>query len=315
MRPLAIVRRVWLACSIAAAPCAFLLPAADPVSDTAATEGPAPAPRLIEAPGSPLHNLIQVSPRLYSGSEPIGSEGFARLQEMGVTTVVSVDGAPPDAATAREFGLRYVHIPFGYDGIGREQQAALTRVMRDLAGPIYVHCHHGRHRGPAGAAICAMADGALDHAGAEQLLKLAHTSPDYAGLYRDVASFIPLAADADLPELIESAPLEPLTMVMARNGRLYDELIARQKQQWAYDTSKPVEAPQHTALLLSEEFREAGRGLSAGYGEEFRVLMKSAEEAALVLSDQLKAGNTEVADRRLNALEAACNGCHAAYRN
>jgi protein tyrosine phosphatase (PTP) superfamily phosphohydrolase (DUF442 family) len=272
-------------------------------------------PRLMEAPDSPLHNLIQVSPRLYSGSEPVGSEAFARLKEMGVTTIVSVDGAPPDVTTAKEFGIRYVHVPFGYDGIGKDAAASLTRVMRDIEGPVYVHCHHGKHRGPAAAAICAMADGTLDHAGGERLLKLAQTSPDYAGLYRDVAGFTPPAADAELPELVQSAPLEPLTAAMGRAGRLFDELTARQKAKWAYNESRPDEAPQHTALLLAEELRESGRNLSSGYGDDFVMLLTSAEEAAFAISEQLKAGDMPAADSKLMSLQTACNECHVSYRN
>lgn len=289
-----------------------LFGAADP--DVAAQQD-ARLPRLIEEPESPLHHVIQVSPRLYSGSEPVGSEAFAKLKEMGITTVVSVDGATPDVATAREFGIRYVHIPFGYDGISREDAASLTRVMRDVKGPIYIHCHHGKHRGPAGAAICAMADGTLDHAGGERLLKLAETSPDYAGLYRDVARFELPPADAELPELVEVAGIEPMVAVMARMGRLSDELKARQGDGWRQNAVTPDQWPHQTALLLAEELREAGRNLSDGYGDEFVAMMKECEEAAMDVSEALNAGQADRADSQLTAMHAACGRCHRDYRN
>ncbi|MEM6655987.1 MAG: hypothetical protein AAF596_09305, partial [Planctomycetota bacterium] len=79
------------------------------------------------------------------------------LYRQGVRTLVSVDGARPDVALAAEHGLRYVHVPFGYDGIPREARLALTRVARDRQGGVYVHCHHGRHRGPAAAVVVARA--------------------------------------------------------------------------------------------------------------------------------------------------------------
>lgn len=289
-----------------------LFGAADP---DAGTEESTQFPRLVEEPESPLHHLIQVSPRLYSGSEPVGSEAFAKLKAMGITTVVSVDGATPDVATAKEFGIRYVHIPFGYDGIGREDAASLTRVMRDVEGPIYVHCHHGKHRGPAGAAICAMAEGSLDHAGGERLLKLAETSPDYAGLYRDVARFELPAADAELPELVEVAKIEPMVAVMARVGRLSDELKARQGDSWKQNAATPDEAPHQTALLLAEEMREAGRNLSDGYGDDFVAIMKECEEAAMGVSEALKRGEADKANSQFKVMQAACGRCHQEYRN
>ena len=74
-------------------------------------------PRLgaVDAPG--LHNVYRLTDKLLSGSGPEGDEGFASLQQLGVKTVLSVDGARPDVARARRFGLRYVHLPIGYDGV------------------------------------------------------------------------------------------------------------------------------------------------------------------------------------------------------
>ena len=54
------------------------------------------------------------------GAEPHEDVAFAELAELGVRTVVSVDGAKPQADAARHHGLRYVHIPIGYDGVSEE---------------------------------------------------------------------------------------------------------------------------------------------------------------------------------------------------
>ncbi len=105
----------------------------------------------LEAAG--VHNLFRVSDRVYSGSTPDGDAGFAALERLGVKTIISVDGARPDAEAAARHGIRYVHLPFGYDGIPRDKAVALVRVARDSPGPVYVHCHHGKHRGPAAVAI------------------------------------------------------------------------------------------------------------------------------------------------------------------
>src|SRR5262245_33238393 len=62
-----------------------------------------------------LHNVFRLSAKLYSGSVPEGETGFCSLCSLGVRTIISVDGARPDVATAHRFGLLYVHLPFGYD--------------------------------------------------------------------------------------------------------------------------------------------------------------------------------------------------------
>src|SRR5215475_14398645 len=73
----------------------------------------------VEAPG--LHNVYRLTEKLLSGSSPEGDEGFASLQRLGVKTIISVDGMRPDLERAHRFGMRYVHLPIGYDGVPKEQ--------------------------------------------------------------------------------------------------------------------------------------------------------------------------------------------------
>jgi hypothetical protein len=140
-----------------------------------------------EYPG--LHNVFRVSEKLYSGAAPEGEEGFASLRALGIGTVITVDGARPDVVTARRFALRYVHLPFGYEGCPTPRALEITRAVRDLPGAVYLHCHHGKHRSPAAAALVHIA---LDGASNEQavaFMKRAGTSAGYLGLYQDAASF------------------------------------------------------------------------------------------------------------------------------
>ena len=82
-----------------------------------------------------------------------GPKDCAELARLGVKTIVNVDGATPKLEMAQKYGLDYIHIPIGYDGITAEQSAAMVRVMREREGPFYFHCHHGKHRGPTAAAV------------------------------------------------------------------------------------------------------------------------------------------------------------------
>src|SRR4051794_15740036 len=78
-------------------------------------ETPSEDIRPLEVEG--LHNVFRVSARVYSGSVPEGDEGFASLHSLGIKTVISVDGMQPDVEAAGRYGLGYVHLPFGYDGV------------------------------------------------------------------------------------------------------------------------------------------------------------------------------------------------------
>ncbi len=137
-----------------------------------------------------LTKSVRASDSIYSGSEPAGDAAFAALARLGVKTIVSVDGARPDVDAAHKAGLRYIHIPIGYDGIPEPAAAALTRAGRDAEKPIYVHCHHGRHRGPAAAAIACIGIGETRGNDAPAILGLAGTGKEYAGLWRDVEAFM-----------------------------------------------------------------------------------------------------------------------------
>ncbi len=106
---------------------------------------------------------------------------------MGVRSIVSVDGAKPDVEMARAYGMRYVHLPHGYDGIPPARAESLAKAVSELQGPIYIHCHHGRHRSPAAASVACVSAGLIAADQALDVLKLAGTSKNYIGLYSSVA--------------------------------------------------------------------------------------------------------------------------------
>ena len=264
---------------------------------------------------SGVHNVLQVSDRIYSGGEPQGEEAFAELAKLGIKTVVSVDGARPAVESARKHGLRYVHIPIGYDGVPTAASSALTRLVRTTEGPIFIHCHHGNHRGPAAAAIACQAEGSADASSASRILETAGTSKNYSGLWRDVTAFTPPADDANLPPLVETADVGSLAAAMARLDRGFDNLKLCRDARWSAPADHPDLVPLREAALVREELREAARNLSQGYDEQFRQWLTRAENLAVELEAALQAGETERASERVKSLEASCQECHAKYRN
>src|SRR5687767_11422743 len=73
-----------------------------------------------------LPNAVQLHAKVISGGSPDGEAGFAELKELGVQTLISVDGAKPDVKRAEKYGLRYVHLPHGYDGVPQQRAKELA---------------------------------------------------------------------------------------------------------------------------------------------------------------------------------------------
>jgi len=285
---------------------------ANSLQATAKTLPPKPS----NPPG--IHNLQKVSDRIYSGSEPEGEAGFQSLQGLGIKTIVSVDGAKPQLELAHKHHLRYVHIPIGYDGVPNDAGAALARLIRDAEPPIYIHCHHGQHRGPAAAAIACIAAGSIDNKQAIRVLERSGTSKNYAGLWRDVEKYSPPSTDAELPQLVETAQVDSLTAAMSQVDRAYDNLKLCRDARWSAPSVHPDLVPAQEAILLQEGLHEAARNLDnhqKQFDETFKTWLTDAESLATGLQASLAAKNATAADRQLISLEQACKKCHTNYRD
>lgn len=271
----------------------------------------APPAQQIEA--SPLHPLYALSSQLYTGSRPATEKDFAALARMGIETLVSVDGALPQVELARRHGLRYVHIPLPYSGISREAVLQLVAVMQQRRGPVYIHCHHGRHRGPAAAAIAARCQGTFSPAQAEEFLDQAGTGKEYPGLWRDVRNLEPLSTEerqalSQVP-LVETVEQETLAASMARIEMLWSELEALHKQD--EDSSQPFPAADFAAksVLLAEEFQESARLPS-----DVAALRQGLRETAGLARELSAALETSQRSELLRRVGSRCVSCHADHR-
>ena len=146
-----------------------------------------------------LHNVFRLSENIVSGGEPHGEDALKKIADMGVKTILSVDGKVPDEALAAKYGLRYVHVPIQYSGIDVPARLHIAKTFRELEGPFYVHCFHGKHRGPAAAAIGRMVlDGATREQAVAEMRQWCGTSGKYAGLYETIARApLPTPEDTD----------------------------------------------------------------------------------------------------------------------
>ncbi len=269
--------------------------------------------RTIENPS--LQNLIQVSENLYSGGEPVGESGFQTLSKLGIRTIISVDGARPDLQRAEERALRYVHIPVGYDGISEEASLSIVRAIQEAPKPIYIHCHHGIHRGPAAAAIALLASDECDPETAIQFMKDAGTSEDYAGLWRDVRTFTPPASDTPLPELVSVAPVGDMANAMSIIDRAYDNLKRFRDNDWQTPEDHADLSATQEALILKETLRETARTLSHDYGHSFTKQLAAAESIAGELETALLAKDPKTPYTKMQSLKRSCVQCHREFRD
>jgi hypothetical protein len=279
---------------------------------------------LADPPG--IHNLFRLATNLYSGSVPDGEQGFAALAELGVKSIITVDGAKPDLESARKFGMRYVHLPHGYDGIGSNVQVQLAKAAEVLPGPIYVHCHHGKHRGPAAAAIICMAREGWSPRQAEAWLASAGTATNYSGLYEVVRHFQKptveqlKAASVDLPE---TSPVPGLVDAMIEIDARWEALKAARAASYQAPPNHPDLRPANEVVILWEHYREAQRlPDSAQRGADFLDRLTTAERQAIAAEQLLRQFDSSKSpdvraqlDKAFDAMAKTCASCHKAYRD
>jgi len=94
--------------------------------------------------------FAQMTPMLYRGAQPTPSQ-LAALRDLGVKSIVSfVDDSAvvrAEVAAAAPLGLDVHNYPFS--GLEAPNPALLRHIidsMREMKGPIYIHCRLGRDR-------------------------------------------------------------------------------------------------------------------------------------------------------------------------
>ncbi len=273
----------------------------------------------------PPENLHEVSKGVYSGASPEGDEGFEALAQLGVKTVISVDGAKPEVDIARKHGLRYVHLPIGYDGVPQERGAELAKALEELPGPVYIHCHHGQHRGPAAAVVACVVAGKINNEQAVRVMKEMGTGEQYQGLWAAAKAAKPAdpgALRSLSVQYREVAPIPPLAEAMVDIDVAFDNLQLCRKNNWLTPKDHPDVTAAHEALKIREVAFELARTDDCrGRPEDFRRMLEAMRKASSDLQDLLQRttdpGDQDRAawDRTLGLLRQSCADCHKTYRN
>lgn len=292
------------------------------LNNPVAAARPAPAPVAPTPPAEKhaLHNLHPLGPKMISGAVPKGDPAFDELRSLGVKTIISVDGATPDVARAAARGIRYVHIPLTYAEVSPQQQLEIARAVRDLPGPIYIHCHHGKHRSPAATASVAVALGQATPDEAVAFMKKAGTAPTYTGLYACAAGAVVLsdaalnAAPADFPAI--RAP-QGMTDAMVEIDIAYDHLGSIRAAGWQTPKDHPDLVPAAEAGRLADHLRfshEDPKAKSLGDDFNARLAKAIAEAGALEEAIIARAAKPDL-ESKWKLVVASCKDCHVLYRD
>jgi len=280
-----------------------------------------------EYPG--LHNVFRLGDHIVSGSEPHGEEAFAELAKMGVRTILSVDGKAPEVELAAQHGLRYVHVPIQYKGLTEDEITKIAKTFREVEGPFYVHCFHGQHRGPAGAAIGRIVLDGLDRETAiAEMRQWCSTAAKYEGLYRDVATKPIPSAAVTAASSFDFAPahrFEGSRDLMISMARHWDNIKLMKKGGWAVDPEHPDLVPLQEATQVHLLYKAlVDLPEVATYADDFRSWMDegfaASEQLVRFLSEcsdqdatpaELLAG----LDSAYKAVGDSCINCHKVYRD
>ncbi|HZW08173.1 MAG TPA: cytochrome c [Phycisphaerales bacterium] len=296
------------------------------VQQRRAALAPVPLPQASEQKGrdyAGIHNAVAFHPGFVSGSQPEGDEGFQSLAAMGVRTIISVDGAEPEVEKARAYGLRYIHLPIGYNGFDEERRLQLARAAQDSIkdGPVYIHCHHGKHRSAGAAAAIASTLGWQTPEHGVARMKVSGTAPNYTGLYAcavDAAPVAPAALDAVVADFPSRWKPSGYVSGMVEIDEVFEHLKEIQAAGWAAPNHHPDLVPAAEAGRLADLYRllhtdDVVKRKGAGMAE----LMQDSNRRAQILEDLLAAGEKDKA--RLNdqfkLVSASCKDCHSRYRD
>lgn len=270
-----------------------------------------------------LHNVVAYFKNYWSGSSPDGDTGFDELKAMGVKTIISVDGAAPDVEAAKRRGIRYIHLPIGYNGFDDKRKMELVRATRDAMnqGPVYIHCHHGKHRsaGAAGAVAVSLGWGTPEEM--VERMKVSGTAPGYKGLYACTTSATVVnkaaidAVPANFPEV--SKP-EGFVAGMVEIDEVFEQLKAIEKAGWVTPKDHPDLVPVAEAGRLADLFRVSmeTKRVQREPADFSEMMLKNGAQSQ-TLEDLLLAEPIDVKklSEQFKQIDATCKACHVKYRD
>ncbi|MBL8747841.1 MAG: cytochrome c [Planctomycetes bacterium] len=266
-----------------------------------------------------LHNVVTYAPAMVCGGVPEGEEGLHTLAAMGIKTIVSVDGATPDAAGAERLGMRYVHLPISYDTVTPARQKELAQAIASTEGPIYMHCHHGKHRSAAALGSALVLAGKLTPEQATERMGVSGTAKEYKGLWKAVAEAKPIDAaqlKVDPATLPRISKVSGMVATMSEIDLVFDLVKQAQKAKWQV----PKDHPDLVATKESKRLHDLYAGLqkdpdSQKMPADYQAWLEEEIANTRALDAAIRGGDTAAADKLFDVVGKSCKTCHTKYRD
>ena len=273
--------------------------------------------RAIDLPG--LHNVVTYADQLVCGGVPDGEQGFDTLDQIGIKTIISVDGAKPDLKRAGALGLRYVHLPISYDTVSAERQVELAQAISNLQRPIYVHCHHGKHRSGAALATALIGAGQLTVEQATERMHVSGTAASYSGLWDAVQRSRPLREpqlQRDPSSFPSITTVTGLVATMSELDEVLDRVRQSQRAGWRAPDDHPDLVAEKEAGRLAELLSSLRNDVeSQRYPPDYQRHAASSIQAGRALHAAVRDADVQRASQMLTTLTNSCKACHRTYRN
>ena len=268
-----------------------------------------------------LSQVVAFQDSLYSGSKPSGLQGMESLMNMGVNTIICVDGVPPDVKSAKEYGIKTIHLPLKYSAPSKSQIFDLTTAtkMGLERGNVYIHCHYGKHRSAASSALVSIALGFLSIEEAKDRMRVCETSAAYKGLW-DAVEKQQVINEAHLIEDEKRFPScvspEGITAQMVAIDDAMNRLLRVQDLNWNVPATHPDIAPAADAGFIADMFRQMQLKQVSPYAQhDFTTQVINAMHHVSGLEEALiEHESPEVLHRYMRSVEESCLNCHAAFR-
>jgi cytochrome c556 len=200
-----------------------------------------------------------------------------------------------------------------------ERQQQLAQALANCDGPIYVHCHHGKHRSAAALGTALVRTGALTPAAAQERMKVSGTAKEYTGLWAAVADAKPMdaaALRADPKSLPSVMKVTGLVATMAEIDMVIDLVKQAKDAGWKAPADHPdLVATKETARLATLFAGLTKDAESNAFPADYQDKLQRSIAASAALDAAVRGNDAANAEKRLTELTKGCKECHVAYRD
>jgi len=195
-----------------------------------------------------------------------------------------------------------------------------TAVYAGYGENVYIHCHHGKHRAAAAAAIAQIALGNATSIMMKKRMYVSETSPLYAGLWESVEEQVvlnPLVYVHSEDNLKNSVTPTGITESMINIEFAFEQLQILQQSNWEVPNHHPDLVASSEAGIITESLRQLQNSFEIEkYPKDFSKKLIQAIGVASALEEIILQNNDEPEQIKLylQALKSSCTSCHRKYR-